>query len=156
MATRREVLGLLVEDDWVSKLETLGVLRRDCDLGLKLEVRRSSRIGDEEVLWAGVVRFGERGNLSSVMGWDKTRLNDGRMTSGVCGVVGQPWIWSQQSSQTRESTIGEMGDSNAEMGMFLGGWRMSRLEASSRGVVRAVHAPQKTPPHLRQCCRCVR
>ena len=68
MTTRREVLGLLVEEDWVSKLETLGVLRRDCDLGLKFEERMSSRIGDEEVLWAGVVRFGERGNLSSVMG----------------------------------------------------------------------------------------
>ena len=128
-------------------------MRRDCDLGLKLEERISSKIGEEEVLWAGVVRFGERGNLSRVMGWDKTRLKDGRMTSGVCGVVGQPCIWSQQSSQTRESTIGEMGDSKAEMGIFLGGWRIERLEASRRGVVRDVHAPQKTPPHLRQCCR---
>jgi hypothetical protein len=45
-----------------------------------------------------------------------------------------------------------MGDSNAEMGIFLGGWRIERLEASRRGVVRDVQGPQKTPPHLRQCC----
>lgn len=142
---RREGVGLLVEEDWVSKLETLGVVRRERDLGLKLGERRSST-GDEEGLWAG---FGERGNLSKAMGLDKARLKDGRM-SGVCGVVGQPRIWSQQSSQTRELMIGELGDSKAEMGMFLGGWSMERLEVSRRGVVREVQEPQKTPPHLRQ------
>ncbi len=81
--------------------------------------------------------------LNMAMGWERARAKEGRGPSGVWGVVGQPWIWSQQSSQTRESTIGDSGDSNSVMAVLRGGCRNARLDASSSAVTRDVHAPQK-------------
>lgn len=97
----------------------------------------------------------ERGDLSmetgEETGEESMRVREGRMSSGVRGVEGVPWTWSQQSSHTREGVIGEMGDANEVNGTLRGGWRKERLEASRRGVSREVQALQKTPPHLRQC-----
>jgi len=89
----------------------------------------------------------ESGLLSTVMGEAKGL---GWTRSGVQGVEGLPWIWSQQSSQTRAGKMGDEGDAKEERGTLRGGWRKERLDASRRGVVRDVHVPQKMPPHLRQ------
>lgn len=78
-------------------------------------------------------------------------MKAGRVISGVRGVVGHPWIWSKQSSHTRETRIGEDGDSNSAMGTFRGGVMNSRLDVSSSAVKRDAQALQKMPPHLRQC-----
>ena len=53
----------------------------------------------------------------------------------------------------RASTTGEVGESYKSMGTFRGGLRKDRFEVSSRRVVLLEHSAQKTPPHLRQCCR---
>lgn len=53
----------------------------------------------------------ESGDLSMDMGDESMREKEGRMRSGVRGVDGLPWTWSQQSSQTRPGRIGEVGDS---------------------------------------------
>ena len=62
-----------------------------------------------------------------------------------------PCIWSKHWSQTRESSTGDSGDSNAEMETLRGGLMNGKLETSSRLVERVEHTEQKMPPHLRQC-----
>ena len=82
-------------------------------------------------------------------GGEKTRLEGERIDER--GVEGQPCSWFQQSPQTRESIMGDVGDSNWVKGVLRGGWRKRRLDVSSKGVEREEHAAQKMPPHLRQC-----
>jgi hypothetical protein len=56
------------------------------------------------------------------IGCERTRrLEDERIDKR--GVEGQPWSWFQQSPQTRESIIRELGDSNRVKGTLRGGWR---------------------------------
>jgi hypothetical protein len=62
------------------------------------------------------------------------------------------WIWSKQSSQTRASMMGDVGDSNSFKGVLRGGWRKERWVVSRSVMVRDEHGWQKTPPHLRQWC----
>ncbi len=70
--------------------------------------------------------------------------------TGERGVL-VPWIWSQQSLQTRHSRTWEIGESYTVMGTCLGGWRNGSLEASRRVVVLLEQSAQKTPPHFLQC-----
>lgn len=107
-----------------------------------------STVGERDI---GLLEIedGDRWNME--MGRERTRLKAEGTISGECGVEGQPWSWAQQSSQMRELTMGELGDSNSDKGTLRGGWRKARLEVSSIGVEREEHGAQKRPPHLRQC-----
>ena len=65
-------------------------------------------------------------------------------------LIKEKWSRFQQSPQTRESIIGEVGDSNWVKGILREGWRKGRLDVSSKGVECEEHVAQKTPPHLPQ------
>lgn len=96
-----DVVGALLDEEEVRRLEELGALRRDFgDLGLLLRdesTRPSTVWGAVEVEAMEDSEFdsgeaGERGYLKTDIGFDHIRLKDGRGASGVWGVVGQPWI----------------------------------------------------------------
>lgn len=75
--------------------------------------RRSDRPSVLDDREEGLLEAGERerGDLIMDIGEDKRRDREGRMRSGVWGVEGLPWSWSQQSSQTRLLRMGDSGDS---------------------------------------------
>jgi hypothetical protein len=98
------------------RLEELGVVRRERVLrlragGMCVEEEDEATDCSSSLLEADekLEGLGDRGYLRREMGCERVRLNSGRL--GLRGVVGWPWIWSKQSSQTRESWTGDVGES---------------------------------------------
>ena len=79
---------LLLDDDWVSRLDTLGVFRREWDLCFSTGRIEESEGDDDRalVLTGEDGASGEEdatGKMSMEMGCDKARLKAGRESSGV-------------------------------------------------------------------------
>lgn len=128
-------------------------------LGVERKVESLRWIGGPRLMLPSEVDGLEHNELSPLSLGERDRgmmieeAHEDDASSGVRGVDGQPLIWSQQSSQTRDLRMGEEGDSNADNGTFRGGCKKDRLEVSNRSVTRPAHVLQYTPPHLRQCYR---
>lgn len=117
-------------------------------LGVERKVASLRWIGTARLMLPSVVDGLEHNELSPLSLGDRGRgmmideAHEDDASSGVRGVEGHPWIWSQQSSQTRDLRMGDMGDSNAANGTFRGGCKKDRLEVSNRPVTRPAHVLQ--------------
>ena len=142
-----------LDDDRELRLSEVGVSGIACDIRLSDGGRMVSTVGERDAVGErDDLELEERGDEERNMeiGWERRKLLEGERIDER-GMEGQPWSWFQQSPQTRESIMGEMGDSNSVKGILRGGWRKRRFDVSSKGVEREEQAAQKTPPHLRQC-----